>query len=409
MGKRTNLQGTRKKGCKAHIVCRQYYLYPDYCIPNGVTYETKLKERESKNKKLNQLRTDLKTAPEKVKKIVKYHLSLPTEEAHHATHQTRGSHLMAQRVNPQVSQKIDELVLDGITDTQEVRKVLNHFVRTVLCAENPPDSDDRAYFPVNRDLKNHIYKAKKAHQLSKLDQHNLAKKIEEWKKSYPDSEHFFRPYVSAKLEDNPPEESPEKFQQTLLWVHQTKWQREMLSKYGNTMTLMDATYKTTLYDLALFFITVRSNAGYIVAAEFIIQTESSEQIEEALNVVKSWNPSWSPTYFMSDYSEAEILALESAFPNTHVYLCDFHREQSWERWTKDHKHGLSKEESEILLDLLRNLAQAPPSFVQEKPQDYYYKQALDNLKMSSIWKGNMQVQNWLTNTWLSIPKVSSYD
>ena len=93
---------------------------------------------------------------------MKYHLSLTTEEAHHGTHQTRGSHLMAQRVNPQIAQKISELVQDGITETQEVRKVLNHYVCMVLCAEHPPDSDDRAYFPVNRDLKNHIYKARKS-------------------------------------------------------------------------------------------------------------------------------------------------------------------------------------------------------------------------------------------------------
>ncbi len=64
----------------------------------------------------------------------------------------------------------------------------------------------------------------------------------------------------------------------------------MPSKYGHIMSLIDATYKTTLYDLVLFFITVRTNTGYTVAAEFIIQTETSKQIKEALNILKSWNP-----------------------------------------------------------------------------------------------------------------------
>ena len=50
----------------------------------------------------------------------------------------------------------------------------------------------------------------------------------------------------------------QEFEQSLLWVHQTKWQREILAKYGNTMTLIDATYKTTKYDIPLFFVTVRS-------------------------------------------------------------------------------------------------------------------------------------------------------
>ena len=95
---------------------------------------------------------------------------------------------------------------------------------------------------------------------------------------------------------------------------------------------------------------------------------------------------------MSDYSEAEILAIESTFPNAHVYLCDFHREQSWERWTKDHKHGLSKEDGDILLDLLRNCAQAPPSSIHDdKPQDCHFTQALDNLKKSNVWISNVPV------------------
>lgn len=37
---------------------------------------------------------------------------------------------------------------------------------------------------------------------------------------------------------------------------------------------------------------------------------------------------------MTDYSEAEIAALEACFPGVTVYICDFHREQAWERWTK---------------------------------------------------------------------------
>ena len=72
---------------------------------------------------------------------------------------------MAQRVNPQVTQKIKELVQEGMTNPHEIRKVLNHYVRTVLCTENPPDPDDRAYFHVQ---KNHIYKAKLALELSNI-------------------------------------------------------------------------------------------------------------------------------------------------------------------------------------------------------------------------------------------------
>ena len=407
-------------------MCRQYILYPDYRVTKKEMFVTKRNERAEKEVMLNELRKDLASCSVEVKRDVKYHVSLPSEEAHHSTHPTRGPHLMAQRVNPQIIQHINDLVLEGLTNPYEVRKALNNYVRKVLCPDNPPDSDDRAYFPVNRDLKNHIYKAKRALELSKFDQHNLAMKITEWKVTYPDSHHFFRPYVSSQKnqdhvrveseldetmdvydsEDDGLKKSAGEFEQTLMWVHQTKWQQDILSKYGNTMTLIDATYKTTLYDLALFFITVRTNAGYMVAAEFIIQTETSEQIKEALSILKSWNPKWSPSFFMSDYSEAEILGVESVFPQTQVYLCDFHREQSWERWIKDSKHGLAKEDGESLLNLLRQCANAPPALPQDgKEQDFFYKQALMSLQQSNVWRENAKVKGWLTNKWLSIPKV----
>ena len=98
----------------------------------------------------------------------------------------------------------------------------------------------------------------------------------------------------------------EDYEQTLLVVHQEMWQAELLQKYGNTITLMDVTYKTTRYDLALFFICVRTNVGYQVVGEFITQLETAEQIAEALTILKSWNPSWNPPYFMVDYSDAEL-------------------------------------------------------------------------------------------------------
>ena len=42
------------------------------------------------------------------------------------------------------------------------------------------------------------------------------------------------------------------------------------------MSLIDATYKTTKYDLPLFFVTVRTNVGYKVVAHFIVQSETTE-------------------------------------------------------------------------------------------------------------------------------------
>ena len=65
------------------------------------------------------------------------------------------------------------------------------------------------------------------------------------------------------------------------------WQKET---NRNIMCLMDATYKTTLYDLPLFFICVCTNIGYCGIAEFIVQSEAAEHIQEAFEVLRRWNP-----------------------------------------------------------------------------------------------------------------------
>lgn len=172
------------------------------------------------------------------------------------------------------------------------------------------------------------------------------------------------------------------------------------------MSLIDATYKTTKYDLPLFFVTVRINVGYKVVAHFVVQSETTEQILEALNILKGWNTQWIPQFFLCDYSEAEISAIERAFPLITVYICDFHREQAWTRWTKDHKNGLSKQEQEDLLASLRTCAWAPSAETSTGlPQDSYYQQALDTLKKSPVWQNNPNVQRWLNTAWLCIPQV----
>ena len=105
----------------------------------------------------------------------------------------------------------------------------------------------------------------------------------------------------------------EECSQSFLYVHQTSWQKRLLERYGNTICLLDATYKTTQYDLALFFVCIKTNVGYMVVAEFITQSEDADHISEALKQLQSWNPTWKPKFFMTDYSDAELLAIEQCF------------------------------------------------------------------------------------------------
>ena len=45
----------------------------------------------------------------------------------------------------------------------------------------------------------------------------------------------------------------------LLFVHESTYQKSLMKKYGNRITLFDATYKTTKYSIPLFFVAVKTN------------------------------------------------------------------------------------------------------------------------------------------------------
>ena len=336
----------------------------------------------------------------------KYYVSLPTAQAHHSIHPTGGIFGMAQKVHPKLVEKIHQLVSEGVISVCEMKRALDHYVKYDLCHGSPPDPNDRAYHPSNNDI---INRAKSQLQLSKFDQENLRLKIKQWEKSSPSTSFFFRPFKKKLCEIVKREDETSKFEQSFLYIHQEKWQQDLLSKYGNTISLIDATYKTTKYELPLFFICVKTNVGYSIIADFIVQFETSVHIEEALKILKKWNPLWKPSHFMCDYSDSEISALQASFPAVKVYLCDFHREQAWERWMKDHKHGVSNDEADKLLEVLRACAWAPPAEEDEKlPFDHHYKAAVKKLKENDTWVDNPQVKNWLLNMWLPKPQVIRY-
>ena len=358
------------------------------------------------------MKQELKTG--KVLEVVhKYLVRLPTEEAHHTCHPTKGAMGFSQRIHPDLIVKIQELVCTGITDPLVVQRLLRQHVCNCMCASNPADPNDRSYFPLLDDVRNHVNRAKQSLKLSVIDQENAVKKVEQWKMLSPEAHFLFRPYhgeVEQPNEDEEDLQNEEDLQEhskiTLLWVHQEVWQQQLMAKYGNTIALMDATYKTTRYELPLFFISVRTNSGYCVVADFIVQSESTEHVTEALQVIKQWNPSWNPNYFMTDYSEAEIAALEAVFEDSYVYLCDFHREQAWERWIRDKNHKLSASDAEWLLCQLRACAWAPSSTPDEQvPVDHHFQQAVAVIQQSNLWKTNESVRQWVTNTWLKVSKV----
>nr|XP_047146875.1 uncharacterized protein LOC124819377 [Hydra vulgaris] len=137
----------------------------------------------------------------------------------------------------------------------------------------------------------------------------------------------FRPKGVSILEDNDPQ-----LKDSLLFVYQDKWQKRLLLRYGTELLFLDATYRTTRYALPLFFLVVKTNTDYQDVAIFVCESETTEAITEALTCIKQWNPSFQPKFVLTDYSNEEINSIEYVFSGCSVLICDFHREQAWERW-----------------------------------------------------------------------------
>jgi len=89
---------------------------------------------------------------------------------------------MSQRVHPKISQKIESLVKEGVTDVQEVKRHLRCYVKSEM-KDHEPHESNRTYYPTNIDIRSHVDAAKAAIQFSKFDQVNLKSMVDEWSES----------------------------------------------------------------------------------------------------------------------------------------------------------------------------------------------------------------------------------
>ena len=96
-------------------------------------------------------------------------------------------------------------------------------------------------------------------------------------------------------------------EQSFILVLQTKQQSKWLQLYGNTITCMDATYKTLRYGFPCFYVVVKTSLGIgRVVGTIIPQYETEDLIREGLQKLAEWNLSWSPQFFMTDKSTQEL-------------------------------------------------------------------------------------------------------
>ncbi|CAH3189586.1 unnamed protein product [Porites lobata] len=209
------------------------------------------------------LKTDI-TSGQKPQVERRIYIQLPKGDEHkdHITGEIGG---ILQPIDKRLVDKIGELVGEGVKTVDEMKRHLRQFVKTELFpGQSPPASTNRCYYPTDVDIRNHMYQASVKKILSKSDQENLEKKIENWCQENPQDSFYFRPCAlsasSTASESMNNEETDQKcVRDDLLFAHQTAWQKQLMICYGNEITLLDATYKTMRYELPLFFLVVKTN------------------------------------------------------------------------------------------------------------------------------------------------------
>ena len=347
--------------------------------------------RTRKEEMMSALKRDIEQGKKPEYKI-RHFIRFPLLSTHRG-HPVAEDAVIHQLVDKKIIEKVGDLVANNITNINEVRRFLEEYVKKELFAnaseDEKPDPTNRKFYPTKKDLQNHIANSILSLKTCKDDQEALRRKIEVWRRDSPDTKFYYRTCSPAD-EDQQLKQSQKV---TFLFVHQEQWQQRLLARYGSKLVLMDATYKATKYALPLFFVCVNTNAGYKVVAEFITQYEDHQSVSEALSILKSWNPDWSPLHWMLDYSGVEISAVEEQFPKSIAYICDFHRLQAWQRWVRKSKNGLSQNEQDELMYHLKMIANAKTK--------REYEDAVDELRGLEVYNEKEKVRNYVEHTWLS--------
>ena len=116
-------------GCPAHITIREFILYPDYkIIPSPDLSSRQL--RSLRESAMHELQQDRQKGS--AKSVSKYYVCLPSEEAHHEVHLTKGEMALTQKIHPMLVQKIYELVTEGIVETHLIRSALKILLLTLM-------------------------------------------------------------------------------------------------------------------------------------------------------------------------------------------------------------------------------------------------------------------------------------
>ncbi|XP_063222952.1 uncharacterized protein LOC134531217 isoform X2 [Bacillus rossius redtenbacheri] len=379
--KRTLTMSTKKLECPAIMVVRCVRVYPEFSSTgsrwNKLEMARKLKVAlKDKSSLISYLRFYIKASSAESHN---HPITTKASGAESNKHSKTKSRRRQQKIHPELVTEIERLVEQGITATRDVKLIVDQYVQSKFHGGNIPKKPSKAFSPEESVVNAHVYSAIFSRKRDRIDQEALQQTINEWKIQNSDDLFFYRPY----------EDVSDGEVSTLLFCHQTKWQQKLLLRYGR-VCLLDAAYKTMKYALPLFFLAVNTNVGYTVVGTFVVHSESTALISEALNVFKTQLPEWQPEFWMTDSSDMEISAVETTFPGSTVYLSAFHREQAWLRWVKE--RGNVTSDAEEILSMWRIIAAS----TDKNELDYN----VGKMNASHIMQQNPNAAHYFATHWL---------
>ncbi|XP_047135925.1 uncharacterized protein LOC124813219 [Hydra vulgaris] len=84
----------------------------------------------------------------------------------HDNHLVGSAELISQKIDPEISKKIEEYVMEGIFNVRDMKRLLRIAVKGIFEKENPPPPNNRRFFPRVTTIRSHIVKIKQKLRLS---------------------------------------------------------------------------------------------------------------------------------------------------------------------------------------------------------------------------------------------------
>lgn len=408
--RRRLVQPTKKMNCPVQIrVTRALCVKPDVVADlktrkgmarSGQSGQVRCKTRYERTILLSAVKHYFNTVP--IADLEEKFLYRLPEIHDHRYHNTGVLAGLTVPVDPLVRQKVKELFRLKNRSVVSIMEFLEEYVEKDL---GQKDRLDRRFWPDKRTIRNIIWSVKLKERWSVVDVENTEKFLKDWPRK--EDKYYFRRCskpeecdVEVSGANSPDDDGDIDYitadpkdpltKDQLLFVYQSTEMRELYRRYGHSGILMDATYRTCKYALPLFFIVVLTNCGYQPVCMFITQRETKRSIIEALTYLSEWNPSVIPLYGLVDYAMEEILALESVWKDMKVFICSFHREQAWTRWTTKRNLG------DMSIPVLRSKFRAIANACNERKLN----EALEDL-MSWTPYLESRAKEYFERTWLS--------